>query len=120
VISEARQRGLAVVADGRPSADAAGIPYVHSDMQQSLGLVLTHLIEAGARRIGLLTGPELDAYTLDTEQAYAAWSAERGQAPAVALRRWWRAWSTAPPPTELQVLIDAVTTGQALNLYSPA
>ncbi|WP_449208128.1 hypothetical protein [Streptomyces viridosporus] len=39
--------------------------------------------------------------------------------PAVALQRWWRAWSTAPPPTELQDLIDAVTTGHTVSPYSP-
>ena len=39
--------------------------------------------------------------------------------PWLALQRWWQAWSNAPPPTELQNLIDAVATGQALNLYTP-
>src|SRR5262245_36154119 len=37
--------------------------------------------------------------------------------PSIVLQRWWRAWSNAPPPPELQALIDAVTTGQTLNLY---
>jgi DNA-binding LacI/PurR family transcriptional regulator len=87
VIAEARKRGLAVVADGRPPGTvpggAADVPHVHSDMQHGLGLVLTHLVDSGARRIGLLTGPELDAYTLDTEQAYTAWCAKTGQPPVL-------------------------------------
>jgi hypothetical protein len=39
--------------------------------------------------------------------------------PAIALTRWWRAWSTGPPPAELQALIDAVGAGQGLYLYLP-
>jgi hypothetical protein len=37
--------------------------------------------------------------------------------PAIQLSRAWRAWSTAPPPPELQALITAVTTGHGINLY---
>ncbi|MEV0169298.1 hypothetical protein AB0H96_55200, partial [Nonomuraea fuscirosea] len=39
--------------------------------------------------------------------------------PAIALSRWWKAWSTAPPPPELQAMIDAVTAGHGLHLYTP-
>ncbi|MFD8978589.1 transposase [Streptomyces sp. NPDC059564] len=39
--------------------------------------------------------------------------------PWIALQRCWRAWTNAPPPPELQALIDAVGTGHALDLYSP-
>lgn len=39
--------------------------------------------------------------------------------PALALRRWWQSWSNAPPPPGLQALLDAVTAGQALDLYTP-
>jgi hypothetical protein len=35
------------------------------------------------------------------------------------LWRCWRAWSDAPPPPELQALLDAVGQGRALNLYLP-
>ena len=31
--------------------------------------------------------------------------------PAVTLYRWWRAWTDKDPPSELQALIDAVTSG---------
>jgi hypothetical protein len=33
------------------------------------------------------------------------------------LGRCWRAWSTAPPPPELQALLDAVGRGRPLDLY---
>ncbi|WP_141713804.1 hypothetical protein [Streptomyces sp. AVP053U2] len=39
--------------------------------------------------------------------------------PALVLRRRWTAWSTKPPPAEPQELIDAVTTGQGIQLYTP-
>ena len=35
------------------------------------------------------------------------------------LWRCWRAWSNAPPPPELQALLDAVSQGRPLNLYLP-
>jgi hypothetical protein len=35
------------------------------------------------------------------------------------LRRCWRAWSNAPPPPELQALLDAVCQGRPLNLHLP-
>ncbi|MDW6064487.1 hypothetical protein SAZ11_49290 [Streptomyces sp. FXJ1.4098] len=38
--------------------------------------------------------------------------------PATTLFRWWRAWTDKDPPAELQALIDAVTTGHGIDLYS--
>ncbi len=37
--------------------------------------------------------------------------------PATTLTRWWRAWTDRDPPSELQALIDAVTTGHGIDLY---
>ena len=37
--------------------------------------------------------------------------------PRTFLWRCWRAWSNAPPPPELQALLDAVSHGRPLNLY---
>ena len=39
--------------------------------------------------------------------------------PWTVLQRWWTAWSTAPPPPQLQALINSVTAGHGLNLYLP-
>ncbi|MER7045345.1 LacI family DNA-binding transcriptional regulator [Streptomyces jumonjinensis] len=84
VISEARRRGLAVVTDGRPLDPAhASIPYVHSDMENGVRLVMDHLHERGARRTALLTGPEPDSYTLDSEAAYSRWCDRRSLPAAV-------------------------------------
>jgi len=33
------------------------------------------------------------------------------------LWRWWQAWSSAPPPPELQASLDTVRAGQPLRLY---
>ncbi|MGV9313247.1 LacI family DNA-binding transcriptional regulator [Streptomyces sp. NPDC003691] len=79
VVAEAVRRGLALVTDGRPlDPGHARIPYVHSDMTAGMPLVLDHLHACGARRTGLLTGPELDSYTLDSERAYTRWCTARG------------------------------------------
>jgi hypothetical protein len=37
--------------------------------------------------------------------------------PWIALQRWWPAWSKAPPPPQLQALIDSVAAGCSLHLY---
>ena len=37
--------------------------------------------------------------------------------PWIALQRWWPAWSTAPPPPQLQALINSVAAGCGLHLY---
>lgn len=39
--------------------------------------------------------------------------------PATLLQRYWHAWSNAPPPAQLQDLLNAVTAGQAISLYLP-
>jgi len=39
--------------------------------------------------------------------------------PSIVLQRWWQAWSKAPPPPQLQALIDSVAAGCGLHLYLP-
>jgi hypothetical protein len=39
--------------------------------------------------------------------------------PWVVLERWWRAWSPAPPPAQLRLLLDTVGAGRPLHLYLP-
>ena len=39
--------------------------------------------------------------------------------PWIALQRWWPAWSKAPPPPQLQALINSVAAGCGLHLYIP-
>jgi hypothetical protein len=35
------------------------------------------------------------------------------------LRRWWRAWSSGPPPPELQAILAWAAAGRPLHLYIP-
>lgn len=37
--------------------------------------------------------------------------------PWTVLRRCWQAWSTLPPPPELQALLNWVADGRPINLY---
>jgi len=37
--------------------------------------------------------------------------------PWIALQRWWTAWSKAPPPAQLQALMNSVAAGCGLHLY---
>jgi hypothetical protein len=37
--------------------------------------------------------------------------------PWVVLGRWWRAWSTGPPPAQLRLLLDTAHAGRPLHLY---
>jgi hypothetical protein len=39
--------------------------------------------------------------------------------PWITLRRWWAAWSNAPPPPPLQALLTSLETGYGLHLYIP-
>jgi hypothetical protein len=40
-----------------------------------------------------------------------------GLDPWTCLGRWWRAWSTAPPPPAIQALLHAVGTGYPLHTF---
>jgi DNA-binding LacI/PurR family transcriptional regulator len=67
------ERGIPVVADGRPlDRRFVGVPVVDSDIRGGMGEVVQHLVERRVRRATLLTGPQTDAYTLDTEHAFRA------------------------------------------------
>ena len=37
--------------------------------------------------------------------------------PRITLRRWWTAWSNAPPPAQLQDLMTSLQAGHGLHLY---
>jgi hypothetical protein len=39
--------------------------------------------------------------------------------PWTVLQRWWTAWSTAPPPPQLQALISSLSAGGGLHLHLP-
>ena len=43
--------------------------------------MLDHLRDQGAGSIALITGPEMNSYTLDTRNAYKDWVEEQGAEP---------------------------------------
>lgn len=80
------ERDIPVVVDGRPLDPAfAHLPVVSADITAGMRHVVEHFAARGIRSATLLTGPQTDAYTLDTERAFKAWSRDLGL--AVSLRR---------------------------------
>jgi SRSO17 transposase len=53
------------------------------------------------------------------QDGFRAELAEAGLPFVMALRRWWATWSNAPPPSQLQALINSVAAGRSLHLYIP-
>ncbi|MFF6782595.1 substrate-binding domain-containing protein [Streptomyces sp. NPDC012510] len=72
-----RERGIPMVSDGRPLQPRWGDAWVDSDYEAGVRLMLDHLSEAGARRIGLSQPLYDDAYPRSVGRAYASWCAER-------------------------------------------
>jgi DNA-binding LacI/PurR family transcriptional regulator len=72
-----RERGIPMVCDGRPPQPHRCDAWVHTDYDAGLRLLLDHLTEAGARRIGLSLPLHDDEYPHLVERAYASWCAER-------------------------------------------
>ncbi len=68
----------------------------------------------GTLSIALLSGTDdkLSAAALLTAGAAAL-----GRKVDILLQRCWRSWSPAPPPRQLQRLLDAAAAGQPLHLY---
>jgi DNA-binding LacI/PurR family transcriptional regulator len=72
-----RERGIPIVSEGRPPRPRWGDAWVDADSDAGLRLLLDHLTEAGARRIGLTLPLHDDAYPHLIGRAYASWCAER-------------------------------------------
>ncbi|MFI6344900.1 LacI family DNA-binding transcriptional regulator [Streptomyces sp. NPDC050560] len=81
VVTELVRQGLPVVSDGRPSGRLPVTAWVDNDHEAAVAGILDHLAEAGARRIGLLTGTSTDTYTHLSTTAYLRWCARVGQDP---------------------------------------
>jgi DNA-binding LacI/PurR family transcriptional regulator len=76
--------GLPVVTTGRIVDGPDDACWVDNDHVAGTRSVLEHLVDAGARRVALLTAPPLASYAFDAERAYIDWCAERGQPPLIA------------------------------------
>src|SRR6185295_11789454 len=62
-----------VVIDGRPGGALPVTGWVDNDHEAAVLGLLDHLADAGARRIGLLTGTTTDTYTHLSTTAYLSW-----------------------------------------------
>jgi DNA-binding LacI/PurR family transcriptional regulator len=71
-----RERGIPMVCDGRPPLPHWCDAWVDTDYDAGLRLMLDHLTEAGARRIGLSLPLHDDGYPHLVRRAYASWCAE--------------------------------------------
>jgi hypothetical protein len=71
-------------------------------------------VTRGRRRPGIGAEPAVRRSWPVALRAVRAWLI-----PWSVLQRCWRSWSPAPPPRQLQRLLDAVAGGQPLHLYLP-
>jgi len=78
VLALLRQRGLPLICEGRPPQQHRSDAWVDSDHESGLRLMLDHLAEAGARRIGLSLPRHDDEYPNLIGCAYRSWCDEHG------------------------------------------
>lgn len=80
LLADCARRRMPVVTDGRPiDPGYDDVPTVESDLEHGMAEVLDHLRDSGATRVGLLSGPEPDAYTQDCERLYREWCTAAGR-----------------------------------------
>lgn len=82
-LAELLQQGLPVVSIGRPGGDNVNVPYVDLLSGPATQMLLTHMLAAGARQIGLVVGASERTSYGQAEQAYAAMAAGHGMQPVV-------------------------------------
>lgn len=85
-----RERGIPMVSEGRPPRPRPCDAWVDSDHESGLRLLLDHLAESGARRIGLSLPRHDDAYPHLVAHAYRRWCDEHRSAPS------WRSTPCCP------------------------
>ncbi|MFF8973507.1 LacI family DNA-binding transcriptional regulator [Streptomyces sp. NPDC014995] len=71
-----RERGIPMISEGRPPEPHPCDAWVDADYEAGLRLLLDHLTERGARRIGLSLPLHDDAYPHLIERAYRSWCDE--------------------------------------------
>ncbi|NUU21322.1 MAG: LacI family DNA-binding transcriptional regulator [Streptomycetaceae bacterium] len=81
MVRELLRRGVPVVTGGHPGASTVH-GWVDIDHKLAMGTVLDHLVEAGARRIGVLAAED-GTYARRCVEAYEAWCAPHGYQPVV-------------------------------------
>jgi DNA-binding LacI/PurR family transcriptional regulator len=85
LIDAMHARGIPVVTSGRDpeKPDDEGV-WVDNDIAPSTHALLDHLVEAGARTIGLVAPPEVYSYGIDYRRGYEEWCEATGAEPRIA------------------------------------
>jgi DNA-binding LacI/PurR family transcriptional regulator len=83
---EFRAQAIPLVTNGREPGTDGGY-WVDNDHPAATRAVLDHLVSRGARRVGLVTSPAVNSYTIDARAGYETWCASTGQEPLVAVGR---------------------------------
>lgn len=86
ILTMLRDGDVPYLSVGRDPAHAEYDAYLDTETEQVTLEVLEHLERAGARRVALLIGTDRNSWNVDTESAYRAWAADRGQDALVASR----------------------------------
>lgn len=81
-VARLRKRGVKLVSIGR-QPEAQALPYIDMHGEAIGNLLLEHLQQQGAQRIGLVIGVQSRHSYLDMEQAYRAYCAANNQQPAI-------------------------------------
>lgn len=77
-------RNVPVVTVGRAALEVDGSGgWVDNDHSAGTCAVLEHLRSQGAASIALIVGPEMNSYTVDARNAYAAWALAQGAEPRI-------------------------------------
>jgi len=74
-----RERGVPMISEGRPPRPHACDAWVDADHESGVRLLLDHLTDSGARRIGLSLPLHDDAYPRLIAHAYRSWCDEHGR-----------------------------------------
>jgi DNA-binding LacI/PurR family transcriptional regulator len=83
VLGELHRRGIPIVTDGREVGPQLSNGWVDNDHTAGTFKVLDHLVEAGARQIGMIGGTTSDNYTQESMAAYRTWCALHNQEPII-------------------------------------
>ncbi|MEZ5073982.1 MAG: LacI family DNA-binding transcriptional regulator [Solirubrobacterales bacterium] len=81
-------RGIPIVTTGRrDDGSDSGTPrhWIDNDHREATLSILDHLVEHGARRIGLVSTPPVTSYTRDAVAGYRSWCEATDQKPLVAV-----------------------------------
>lgn len=81
IVTDLVRQGLHVVSNRRPAGSLPVTAWVDNDHETAVVDILDHLTDAGARRIGLLTGTATDTYTRLSTTGYLDWCRRIGQEP---------------------------------------